>query len=438
VNIESLLAACRCRSIELTAADGKLRYRGPEGALTDELRAALTSRRSEVLAALVAANSSPTSPAVPPWDQARADAVLADVHARCNRALTTGEANTAARRNVVEVCREVAVNHHRDRDPLLWDELESLEELFTRWRNPGGPPPEGRQERGEQMTTTTTTPTTLIPPLKWHGGKHYLARRIVALMPKHLHYVEPYAGGLAVLLARDPDDPRLWSGTDGSHRGVSEVVNDIDLRLMNFWRVLRDEETFARFRRQVEAIALARAGWQEAHDHVYGADPVAGAVAFFVNCRQSLAGRQAGFTSITRNRTRRGMNGNASEWLSAVEGLPAVHARLRRVVVENMDALRLIPREDGPGTLFYCDPPYVHATRVSRGVYGEHEMSEADHRRLLEVVKGCKGKAMLSGYPSALYDAALADWSRHTFELPNNAAGGSTKARMTEVLWCNF
>ena len=25
-------------------------------------------------------------------------------------------------------------------------------------------------------------------PLKWHGGKCYLANRIIALMPPHLHY----------------------------------------------------------------------------------------------------------------------------------------------------------------------------------------------------------------------------------------------------------
>jgi DNA adenine methylase len=31
----------------------------------------------------------------------------------------------------------------------------------------------------------------LTPPLKWHGGKHYLARRIVEMMPPHTHYVEP-------------------------------------------------------------------------------------------------------------------------------------------------------------------------------------------------------------------------------------------------------
>jgi hypothetical protein len=76
------------------------------------------------------------------WDQARADAVLSAVHARCDRALVAGEANSQARRNVVEVCRAVAVLHHRDRYPLLWNEPESLEELIARWWNAGGPPPE--------------------------------------------------------------------------------------------------------------------------------------------------------------------------------------------------------------------------------------------------------------------------------------------------------
>ena len=57
--------------------------------------------------------------------------------------------------------------------------------------------------------------------VKWHGGKHYLAKRIVARMPSHTHYVEPYAGSLAVLLAKDPE-------------GVSEVANDLHCYLTNF------------------------------------------------------------------------------------------------------------------------------------------------------------------------------------------------------------
>src|SRR4051794_35706406 len=93
----------------------------------------------------------------------------------------------------------------------------------------------------------------LVPPLKWHGGKHYLAGRIVALMPPHTHYVEPYAGGLAVLLAKSPV-------------GVSEVVNDVDGRLTNFWKVLQDEAMFAEFHRLVEAIPFSEVEWREARD----------------------------------------------------------------------------------------------------------------------------------------------------------------------------
>jgi DNA adenine methylase len=131
------------------------------------------------------------------------------------------------------------------------------------------------------------------------------------------------------------------------------------------------------------------------------------------------------------------MNEQASAWLTAVEGLPSVHARLRRVAVLHRPAVEVIRQQDGPATLFYCDPPYLHHTRTSRDAY-EYEMSAVDHRQLLELLRSVRGKVMLSGYPSTLYDRTLAGWTRHAFELPNNAAGGATKARETEVIWCNF
>ena len=83
------------------------------------------------------------------------------------------------------------------------------------------------------------------------------------------------------------------------------------------------------------------------------------------------------------------------------------------------------------------DPPYVPSTRKSRAVY-RYEMTEDDHRDMLAVITKVKGKVMLSGYPSKLYDDALVGWNKHTFDLPNNAASGSRKRRMTESVWCNF
>jgi hypothetical protein len=63
---------------------------------------------------------------------------------------------------------------------------------------------------------------------------------------------------------------------------------------------------------------------------------------------------------------------------------------------------------------------------------------EADHGELLGIIRRVKGKVLLRGSPNSIYDRALTGWTRHTFELANNAAGGRSKRRMTEVLWCNF
>ncbi len=262
------------------------------------------------------------------------------------------------------------------------------------------------------------------PPLKWHGGKHYLAPKLVALMPPHVHYVEPYAGGLSVLLAR-------------SGEGVSEVINDIHSELANFWSVLAIPREFAQFYRCVRAIPFSSEFWEGA-EFTGGTQPQR-AAAFFIRCRQSMAGRMDCFAPLSRNRTRRGMNEQVSAWLTAVEGLPAVHARLKRVVVLNRDAIEVIKQQDGPNTFFYLDPPYLHETRATTGEY-EHEMTTAAHAELLLTLYKIQGNFMLSGYRSELYDSAAQEcnWIRADFDLPNNAASGDEKRRMTECVWMNY
>lgn len=268
-----------------------------------------------------------------------------------------------------------------------------------------------------------------------NGGKHYLARWIVSLFPRHTHYVEPFAGGLSVLLARDPE-------------GVSEVVCDLNLDLTNFWKVLQGGGSFGEFRRLCEATPFSEVEWKDA-DLEFAEWPVPCEAAsapsvrawrFFVWCRQSLAGRMKGFSGVTKTRTRRGMNNEVSAWLTCVEGLPAVHARLKRVLVlEPQPALRVVRKHDGPDTLHYIDPPYLHETRATTGEYA-HEMTEDDHRELLDALAGLRGRFLLSGYPSALYDgfAAARGWRRFDRQTPNHAAGGGSKRTMTECVWANF
>jgi DNA adenine methylase len=65
-------------------------------------------------------------------------------------------------------------------------------------------------------------------------------------------------------------------------------------------------------------------------------------------------------------------------------------------------------------------------------------MTEDDHRELLATLLRTKGKVILSGYSNPLYEEALAGWGRKVVDRPNNAAGGKTKARKLEVIWCNW
>ncbi len=271
-------------------------------------------------------------------------------------------------------------------------------------------------------------------PIKYHGGKRYLAERIVSMMPKHLNYVEPYFGGGSVLFRRDPEDPSLWM--DG-HKGVSEVINDLDGEVSNFYQVLRHAHMFKIFKRDVGLTPFDGHEYADAAPCEYDA-PVDRARKFFVRNRQSLAGRMKSFTGITKTRTRGGMSNEVSAWLSAIDGLDKVHERLRRVLVlPPWPALKVIEKFDAPETLFYLDPPYVSATRVSSDVYG-HEMDDSEHWKLLQTIEECKAKVMISGYPSEIYDHFLDGWHRIEISIANHASGAKEKPVKTEVIWANF
>src|SRR5262249_54521845 len=128
---------------------------------------------------------------------------------------------------------------------------------------------------GNDWRRFLTMTQSLTLPLKWHGGKQYLAAKIVALMPPHLHFVEAYFGGGAVLFAHDPEDPRLWLKPAPAHlTGISELVNALHGRLMSFWRVLQEPALFEMFYRRVALTPLARPAWEAAHAHAYGQDAV--------------------------------------------------------------------------------------------------------------------------------------------------------------------
>jgi DNA adenine methylase len=263
------------------------------------------------------------------------------------------------------------------------------------------------------------------PPFAYFGGKMSMADRIVALLPPHGHYVEPFAGSLAVLLAKPQAD--------------HETVNDLDGALMTFWRVLRDRpDELAR------ACALtphARAEHAASYDQPDGLDELELARRVWVQLSQGRAGtrRKTGWRHYVQPK---GGNSMPDYLLGYVNRLTAIVERLHHVSLEARPALDLIERYGRePGVLLYCDPPYLASARGWGNNYKVEMRTENEHAELAAALRNCDAAVVLSGYPSPLYDDLYAGW--HRTELAawtgNGIRGDATKTdgNRTEVLWCN-
>lgn len=276
------------------------------------------------------------------------------------------------------------------------------------------------------------------PPLRYHGSKFALAERIrnrspqyrppserLAARPAYTHRLIPFAGGLGELF-----------GAHWPTEGVSETVNDLSRKVSDFWKCLADKYNANEFIRLANLTPFSEVTFQqreELYKSLYIPDR---ALAFYIEQRMSRQGAGSSYATPT-TRLRRGMNEQVSAWLSAVDGLPDIVERMRRVEVRRMDAVDFIRVYDHEDAFFYVDPPYVPTTRQSIGQYN-CEMNEDDHVQLLETLANIRGKFLLSGYNCQLYE----DW-RVKYDLRKDlifCEKVSSKDRDSgvEYLWSNY
>lgn len=262
------------------------------------------------------------------------------------------------------------------------------------------------------------------PLLRWHGGKWLLAPWIISHFPPHRIYVEPFGGAASVLLRK----PRTYAA----------IYNDLDSELVNLFRVLRGPRA-GELIEQLRLTPFAREEFVESYlpatDHVESARRMI--VRSFMGFGSTSAlGHSSGFRA---NSNRSGTT-PAHDWAGYAALLPDTVARLAGVVIEQLDAITVMRRHDGPETLHYVDPPYVHETRSGGNPYCakhkyRHELNDAGHENLLDALLGLAGLVVLSGYPHPLYDEVLCRggaWRR----VEREALADGARAR-TEVLWIN-
>jgi DNA adenine methylase len=270
----------------------------------------------------------------------------------------------------------------------------------------------------------TTDHHLAVPPrrslVRYHGGKWRLAPWIIAQFPPHRFYVEPFGGGGSVLL-RKP-------------RSYAEIYNDLDGEIVNLFRVVRDRG--AEIVRAIALTPFSREDFRESYE------PTADAVE---RARRTLIRSHMGFGTAAsrmtadgrtqstgfRSSAKRSGTTPATNWYNLPDGVAAVVDRLRGVVIENRDAMVVMARHDGPETLHYVDPPYVHSTRSDGSINCyRHEMTDAQHVELAQFLHMLKGAVIVSGYDCDLYRELFHGWDRRQIDTHGDGARDRT-----EVLW---
>ena len=180
--------------------------------------------------------------------------------------------------------------------------------------------------------------TRVIGPLAYIGGKRRIANALVALIPEHTTYVEPFAGGAQVFFHKP--------------RSKVEILNDLDDEIVNFLRVCQ--------RHPGELTRVLR--WQPASRRLFDwhrqqppelLTDIERAARFFYLQKNGWSGKR-----MRRNFHRCVTKPPNYDPEVIEKRLTEAAARLSRVQIDHDPYQDILRRYDRPTTFFYCDPPY--------------------------------------------------------------------------------
>ena len=267
---------------------------------------------------------------------------------------------------------------------------------------------------------------TVKAPFPYYGGKQRLARVIAPILPPHNVYIEPFFGGGSMLFAKTP--------------AKYELVNDLDHAVVAFFRVLRERPDD--LIRALSLTPVARDEFIAALPDDEQIDDLEVARRFFVRITQGI-GNHGRSTTGFRGLPLKGAGTNvATSTFNALDRFHEIANRLRKVVIENCDALELIAKVTASDALIYVDPPYPKATRngvSSRGDYRQDMPNMSSHYCLLNILRESPAMVILSGYTHPLYESMLKDWHRYEISTTSNMSRSrkntAATAQRTEILW---
>lgn len=259
------------------------------------------------------------------------------------------------------------------------------------------------------------------PLVKIHGGKYRIKNYIVSNLPQNyeqMTYCENFCGMASTLLNKKRSKREILSDANIVTIGLLDACKDRPKWLYEGFSFLTYEERTFEYVRDSHPGHFDGMIWRE-----------------YVIRRMSRGGLGKDFA--WSNRLRGGIPGDVNSWVTSLNNIYKVSQRLQGVETYCLDYKQSFLLWDSPDTIFYVDPPYLPSTRVTKNAY-TCDFSEQDHSALLDILSSVKGKVLLSGYPSRLYDSKLISWNRVQKEVANNSGQNKKKQKRIEVLWKNY
>lgn len=258
-----------------------------------------------------------------------------------------------------------------------------------------------------------------LTALPYYGGKslgQMSGRGVSALLPRasegRMTYVETHGGMIGVLLSRK--------------RASCEIVNDLNDRVYNFWKVVRDR--YEDLERVIRFTPYHRTEFNECKASIDEGDELERARKFYAVVRMSMYhadGNSGGF----------GVVYDAKPGCRSLleDRLAALHDRVARVQFECRPAVEQLDRvKDLSHAVIYVDPPYASVKSNDTYAVVQHDKSE-----MLDLLAVQRGRVAVSGYGSEWDDL---DWNRHEFGVFTTTmkSDGNKRLERTEVVWTNY
>lgn len=253
------------------------------------------------------------------------------------------------------------------------------------------------------------------PALRFYGGKWRLADWIISYFPPHQNYVEPCCGACSVLLQKP--------------KSLLETINDLDGKVVNFFRVLRDKPD--KLIGKIKLTPWARAEYELSLEACE--DEVERARRFYVSSYMSFNGETGDNPRLFGWRCSTDSNLRLTPSNDLINNtLEKIANRLLTVQIENRDYKDILQRFDNSSALIYIDPPYLASERTNGKNWYNHEWSEADHDEAATLLRQTQGYVVVSGYPCPLYTELyeVHGWQRIDKEAQTNSGG-----KRIESLW---